>query len=85
MDIALIEPSTGFITNVISADSVAAAQAMFPGLACVERKANEMHEPGATLVGVTLTRASAVSQATKNAAKTALAANPQLAKAGGVI
>lgn len=48
MDIALINPDSGDIENVIVARSVAHAQAHYPDLLCVERT-TQPFEPGATI------------------------------------
>lgn len=47
MDIAVIEPGTGVVINVIVCPSVEHAQSYFPGMKCVERKPGELLEPDA--------------------------------------
>jgi len=65
MDLAIIEPTSGLVLNVIVAPSIEHAQQFYPTAVLVERKAGEMLEPEATLKGNTLVRAADVPESVK--------------------
>lgn len=82
-DIAVIEPETGIVLNVVRDISPERAATFFPGLTCVERKPDEMHEPGAKVAvdGKVTKRASEVTEAEKKLAETKAEAAKEVALA----
>lgn len=83
-DIAIIEPKTGFVFNVVRDISVDRAATFFPGFTCVEREAGDIHEPGCKVAAnmKVSKRATEVTPTERRAAEVEIAKlDPKLAEA----
>lgn len=69
MNVAIVNPDTSEVENVIVVRDVAHAQLLFPQHECIERKHGFALEPNAMIVGKTIVRADAVTEQTKLDAK----------------